>query len=60
MRKNGTLTQAEEAAVSKAIDIMEAWLDAHRDDEETPYGFYDLEAAVRDLSQNAWCMCNQE
>lgn len=60
MKKNGRITKAEERAVHRALDIIDAWADAHMGDKELPPNFWDLYNASRDIRNYAWSMCDEE
>lgn len=60
MKKNATLTKAEEATIYKATEIIRAWCDAHMEDKDLPPNFWDIYGAGRDIEQHAWAMCDPE
>ena len=51
MRRDGTLTKAEERCVSNAMGIIGRWLSEHLHDAEQdrPRGYWDVYTAHRDL-----------
>jgi len=60
MKKNGRITKQEERAVHRALDIIDAWTEAHFADDELPHGYWDIYNASRDIRDNAWAMSEGE
>ncbi len=56
MRKDGTITHRERDTVQSCLRILGNWLQAHGDDEQTPYGYYEINEAYSLLSDNLWTM----
>jgi len=60
MKRNGRITKPEERAVHRALDVIDAWAEAHMADDEPPYCLWEIYNASRNIRDNAWAMCGRE